>query len=222
MNQLICFVLSQISYVCPFISRGPRLCMKSFLISHVAIHTLSQDWSDRAGRKRSADRNVWTTLLSAFVPNISGVHEEMNYCKCCNKHTVVCIWTDFTYHRVDKCWQYGTFVREHLYVNKWTFNVSLLGVSLCALICCYTSFSGFRLSAILFIYTTGICSNLASGALNPINFTASVGRYISKQWLWYVWQLSHMSWSNVSSTKFKISQSENIKIKLLESESTQY
>lgn len=54
------------------------------------------------------------TLLSAFVPNISGVHEEMNYCKCCNKHTVVCIWTDFTYHRVDKCWRYGTFVCEQV------------------------------------------------------------------------------------------------------------
>lgn len=118
MNQLICFVLSQISYACLFISRRPRLCMKSFLISHVAIHTLSRDWSDRALRKRSADRNVWTTLLSAFVPNITGVHEEMNYCKCCNKHTVVCIWTDFTYHRVDKCWRYGntsrTFVCEQV------------------------------------------------------------------------------------------------------------
>lgn len=124
MNQLICFVLSQISYACLFISRRPRLCMKSFLISHVAIHTLSRDWSDRALRKRSADRNVWTTLLSAFVPNITGVHEEMNYCKCCNKHTVVCIWTDFTYHRVDKCWRYGN-------TCMWTSELSLYRYSVC-------------------------------------------------------------------------------------------
>lgn len=137
-------------------------------------------------------------------------------------HIIVLINMEYMEYIMEIYMEYMETLLGHLYVNKWTFIVSLIGVSLCALICCYTSFSGFRLSAILFIYTTGICSDSASGALNPINFTASVGRYISKQWLWYVWQLFHMSWSNVSSTKFKISQSENIKIKQLESESTQY
>lgn len=157
--------------------------------------------------------------MSFHFTQVSPLHEILPNFTCCHPHTLI----GLILHTIvlTNVGDMETLLGQ-LYVNKWTFIVSLFGVSLCALICCYTSFSGFRLSAILFIYTTGICSHSASGALNPINFTASVGQYISKQWLWYVWQLSHMSWSNVSSTKFKISQSENIKIKLLESESTQY